>query len=118
MLVGTSLDEQNEESDEMAKGKPVVKVWFMRPKEAWFRLSEEKREELSRKHDKKLEELHAKTIVLCDSRWSNEEWATFGVEEFPNIEAEQEYTRFLEELGHFTLVESKIYLGIPTEFPS
>jgi len=102
----------------MAKGKPVVKVWFMRPKEAWFRLSEEKKEELSRKHDRKLEELHGKTIVLCDSRWSNEEWAMFGVEEFPDIEAEQEYTRFLKELGHFTLVESKIYLGIPTESPS
>ena len=97
----------------MAEKKPIVKVYFWKPKEADYSLSEEELREHAAKLAKKREELGGKPIVVCDCRWSNQEWYRFGVEEFPDIEAVQEFARFMEELQHFRFVESKTYLGTP-----
>jgi hypothetical protein len=38
-------------------------------------------------------------VLLCNSEWSNEQWSGFGVEEFPDIEAVQQFSRALSELN-------------------
>jgi hypothetical protein len=43
---------------------------------------------------------------MCDSSWSSEQWPVFGVEEFPNIEAVQQYAEVLKELNLARCVES------------
>ena len=47
--------------------------------------------------------------------WSNEEWVWFGVMEFPDIEAVQNHSTFIEELEQVRYVESKSYLGTRME---
>lgn len=90
--------------------KPILKIWFSNVKEAWFRLSKEERNDIQRKRAEKFRELGGKLLVSGTPYWSNEEWATFGVEEFPDIEAVQEYAEFIIELGWLRYNESKTYL--------
>jgi hypothetical protein len=97
------------------KRKPIIKVCFAKLTEAWFRLSEEKLEELEGKAGKKFEEVGGKAIVKCPSYMSNEEWNSFGVEEYPDIEAVQKFAEFLLELEWSMHIESKTYLGTRVE---
>lgn len=90
---------------------PIIKVYFAKRTEAWSKLTEEKRNELEEKARKKFKEVGAKAIVRCPCYWSNEEWTSFGVEEYPNIEAVQEFAEFLLELEWPNYSESKTYLG-------
>ena len=99
----------------MAWKRPIYKIWFWKPKKAWWKLSEEEQNEISRKLDEKLEEIGGKHILTCTPYWSNQEWGMIGVQEFPNIEAVQEFALFLWETNA-RYVESKTYLG--TRFPS
>ena len=99
----------------MAWKKPIYKFWFSKPKKAWWQLSEDERNEIGKKIDKKAEEVGAKTIITCTPYWSNEEWAMMGVQEFPDIEAVQEFAVFLWETNA-RYVESKTYLC--TRLPS
>ena len=51
------------------------------------------------KLDAAFQKVGGKRIVLCDSSWASEEWPVFGVEQFPNIEAVQQYAEALAELN-------------------
>ena len=93
----------------MAEKKPIIKVWFMKPTEAFYGLSEEERNDLEPKTVKKLEEVGGKRIFVGSPFWSNEEWALIGVEEFPDIEAVQELARFVWE-NNSRYFETKTYL--------
>jgi len=99
----------------MAEKKPIIKVLFVKPKEAYFKLSEEERKELGDKAMKDVEDVGGKWIAFCDCYWSNEEWVWFGVMEFPDIEAVQKHAKFIEGLEQSRYVESKSYLGTPTQ---
>lgn len=99
----------------MAEKKSIVVVFFNKPTEAFFGLSEEEKQEYTDRLTKKGEELGRRDIVFCDCRWSNEEWMWFGVCEWPDLEALQEWTKFIEEQDHFKYIESKTCLGTRTE---
>jgi len=99
----------------MAEKKPIILLYFAKGKEAGYRLSKEKQKELMGKIGKNLEEVGGKTIVACDCRWANEEWAWFGVEEFPDIEAVQKHKDFQDKLEWYRYVEAKTYLGTRTQ---
>jgi hypothetical protein len=66
--------------------------------EAWYQLSEEQQNSLEAELDEALKKVGATRLILCDSRWSSDQWAFAGVEEFPNIEAVQKYMATLNEL--------------------
>ena len=69
---------------------------------AFYKLSEEEKKEFMFKDRVKLDELGGKIVMICDCRWSNEEWQFFGVEEWPAVEALEKYAKFLvEELGAY-----------------
>ena len=51
------------------------------------------------KLDAAFQKVGGKRIVACNSSWSSEEWPVFGVEQFPNIEAVQQYAEALAELN-------------------
>jgi hypothetical protein len=77
--------------------------------EAWYQLSEEERNSLKAKHDEAFEKAGAKRPIICDSSWSSDQWSFAGVEEFPNIEAVQDYMAALNELNWFRYVELQAY---------
>ena len=99
----------------MAEKQSIIKVLFVKPKEAYFKLSEEERKELGDKAMKDVEDVGGRWIAFCNCYWSNEEWVWFGVMEFPDIEAVQKHSEFIEGLEQVRYVESKSYLGTPTQ---
>ena len=96
----------------MSEKKSIIKVGFWKYKEPHFKVSPEERRA---GHDRLLEkykELGIKVLVpFCYCYWSSEEWDFFQVEEYPDIEALQEFEKFLWELGHSANDESRTYLG-------
>ena len=95
--------------------EPIYKLWMLKPTEAWYQLSDEERASLMAKHAESFEKVGAKLIVRCTSLWSSEQWALFGVEEFPDIEAVQKHAEALFEAEHFRYLESMSLLGVAWE---
>jgi hypothetical protein len=101
----------------MDEKKPIIRVYFAKIKEAFYNLSEEEKKEFMRKDRENLDELGCKVLMMCDCRWSNEEWNFVGVEEWPSIEALEKRAKFeYEELEKYRYVESKTYLGTRESF--
>ena len=93
----------------------VYKLFLGRPTEAWYQLSEEEQADLMDKVTGLLEQAGGKTVILCDSSWSSEQWQFFGMEEFPDIAAVQKHTADLNELDWLRYVESMTLLGSKVE---
>jgi hypothetical protein len=95
---------------------PVYKLSIADFLEAWYQLSQEEQDNFLAKMSKALEEVGGKRLILCDSRWSSEQWVGFGIEEFPDIEAEQKYAKALEDLNWFRYFKSMTLLGTESEW--
>jgi chlorite dismutase len=95
--------------------EPIYKFFMARFSEAWYQLSEEERQSLKAKHDEAFEKAGAKRPIICDSSWSSDQWSFAGVEEFPNIEAVQNYMAALSELNWFRYIEATSVLGTKFE---
>ena len=96
--------------------QPIYKLFQFRNTEAFYELSQDQRDELLGKLNAAFEKVGGKRIVICDSSWASEQWPVFGVEQFPDIEAVQQYAQALAELNLARYVESTSTLG--TELPS
>ena len=94
--------------------QPIYSLYQSRFKEAWYELSSEERDTLFQKSAEALAKVGGKSIILCVSGWASEQWVTFGVEMYPDIEAVQEHGRLLFELNWFRYIDSVTTLG--TEF--
>jgi len=95
---------------------PVYKMFYARMKEAWYQLSKEQRDAIFAQMEETMKKVGGKPMVICDSSWSSEKWQFWGVEEYPSIEAVQEYANCLSELDWFRYCDSEILLG--TVMPS
>ena len=90
---------------------PIYKLYIGKWKEAYYQLSEDERSSLFAKIGEAREKAGGKVLLACESYWSSEEWMGFGVQEFPDIEALQEYEKALVELNLPRYGESKSWLG-------
>ena len=90
---------------------PVYKMFHARMTEAWFQLSKEERDALFGKLEEAMKKAGGKSMIICDSSWNSEKWWFWGVEEYPNIEAVQEYAHALSELDWLRYCDSEILLG-------
>ena len=83
--------------------------------EAWYQLSEEEQKSFVAKLDEALEKAGGKRPIICDTNWSSDQWSIAGMEEFPNIEAVQNYMAAVSELKLFRYVEATSVLGTKLE---
>jgi len=90
---------------------PVYKMFRARMKEAWFQLSKDEQDALFGKIDEAMKKVGGKSMIVCDSLWNSEQWWFWGVEEYPSIEAVQEHSSLLNELGWLRYVDSETLLG-------
>ena len=97
--------------------EPIYKFFMARFSEAWYQLSEEEQKSFVAKLDEALEKAGGKRPIICDSSWSSDQWSFAGVEEFPNIEAVQNYMAALNELNWFRYAEATSVLGTKFESP-
>jgi len=95
--------------------KSIYKLFLMKPKDAWYRLSKQEQQALIKKDaevsHRMMDKLGGRSVLACDCFWSTEDWLLFGVEEYPDVDAVQESTRALREMGWFKYFESRIILG-------
>src|SRR5512134_580215 len=96
---------------------PIYKMFRTEPKEAWFQLSKEQQDALLARIEEARKSVGGKVMVFCDSSWNSEKWLYWGVEEFPGMEAVQEFTRCLMELDWFRYIDSEILLGTKVPAP-
>lgn len=90
---------------------PVYKMFYGRMKEAWYQLSQEQQDAIWSQMQEAFKKVGGKPIVICDSNWSSEKWHFWGVEEYPSLEALQEYSHCLYEMDWFRYCDSEILLG-------
>jgi len=53
--------------------------------------------------------------VFCNAGWSTEQWAEFGVEEFPDLAAVQQFRQALDDINWFRYVDTRTTLGTTLE---
>jgi len=94
---------------------PIYKMFYSRMKEAWFQLSEDEQKALLVQVTKALQDVGGTSMLMCDSSWASEKWLIWGVEEFPSLEAMQEYAGRLVDLHWFRYCEAETLLG--TQIP-
>jgi hypothetical protein len=95
---------------------PIYKLFLLKPLPSWYALSEEEQNAIDAKVAESRDKVGAKLIVACESAWSSEQWMGFGVEEFPDIEAVQKHTAYLNQLNWpHQYAESMTLLGTKWE---
>lgn len=90
---------------------PIYKMFYARWTEAWYALSQEQRDAIFQQITEATERLGIKGMVICDSSWASDKWLFWGVEEYPDMESVQEYTKCLIELNWFRYVDAETLLG-------
>ncbi len=96
--------------------QPIYKLFLFKNIEAYYQLSPAEQQTLLGKIDAAFERVGGKRVIVCNSSWSSEQWPVFGVEQFPSIEAVQQYAEALNELNLSRYLVSMSILG--TEWPS
>ncbi len=91
--------------------EPIYKLYMGRLREAWYELSEQEQQALFSRLEQKQKELGVTVPVLCDSSWSSEQWTFFGVEIYPDLDAERKYSQFLTEIHWLRYIESLTVIG-------
>jgi hypothetical protein len=94
----------------------IYKFWrIKRWTEAWIQLAEEERHGVFTQIQENLEGVGGKWLLRCRCSWANEEYSSWGVNEYPSLEAAIKDGENLQKLGLWRYVESESMLGIPRE---
>jgi hypothetical protein len=78
--------------------EPIYKLYLLKAAPAWFGLSKSEQEAVLTRVRPLLGKVGAKSLLICKSNWASERWSVFGMEEFPDCEAEREHARMLEDV--------------------
>ena len=101
----------------MSDPKPIVRLMFVKMKDAFHALSAEEKGAFMLRDRQNLDALGMKAITMIDCRWSTEAWDFIGVEQWPTLQALEERARFeKEELLTYRYTESQTFLGTPVSF--
>ena len=86
--------------------------------EAWYRLTEEEREERWAKVQEVDKQAGAKWVIACDSRWADEGVQHWAVLEYPNMAAYQKKVAELEKLEWWRYWKARTILGTEYQWPT
>jgi peptidoglycan/xylan/chitin deacetylase (PgdA/CDA1 family) len=90
----------------------IYKFYQSSMTESWYRLSEAEQNAHLAKTQEALKKVGGKTILTCTPVWSNESWLICGVEEFPDVDAVQNYAAMLHQLNHYRYNKGTSLLGV------
>lgn len=95
--------------------QPIYKLSFTRRSALGRDLPPGQMQVLEEQAREQAAKLGIRRLLLAEMRWSSEQYEHFSIEQFPGMEAEQEYCRWLEALGWYAYIESESYLGLPLD---
>jgi hypothetical protein len=95
--------------------EPICKLFLVRFLEPWYQLSKDEQAGLLAQLNAAFERVGGKRIVFCDAGWATEQWSEFGVEEFPDLAAVQQFRQALDAINWFRYVETMTFLGTKLE---
>ncbi len=90
---------------------PIYKFFRVQWTEAGYQLGQAGRDNLLAKEAELRQQLGIKNVVLCNSFWSDERWAAYGVHEYADIEAVRKHNAGMVALDLFRYLESETMLG-------
>jgi hypothetical protein len=94
----------------------VYKFWRIKHwTEVWIQLSQEERDRIFGDMQKNLEDLGGRWILRCDCSWANEEYRSWGINEYPSLEAAIKDGENLRKMDWTRYLESESMLGLPFE---
>ena len=101
----------------MSENQPIIRLYFVKMKEAFEKLSDKEKLVFMRKDRENLDELGMKALSMINCTWSSGEWDYIGVEQWPSMEAIEKREKFKRtglDVSHY--VEFKTILGTPESF--
>ena len=93
----------------------IYKLFMFKFREGWYGLPEEDRKKHIDRVKEALDKAGGKSIMMCASAWSSEQWHMFGLEEFPDLESVRKHSLLLAELKHWQYIDSTSLLGTKYE---
>lgn len=94
---------------------PIYKLFFFRRSARAMDLSAEQLQAGMGQLKEMRQKLGIRQLLLTHMRWSTDQYEYYGVEQYPSLEAQQEYCRSLEAAGWYGFVEGESYLGLPLD---
>ena len=83
--------------------------------EAWYQLSKGQQDDLWSKVEEVDKRAGGKWVIICNSRWADEEIYDWGVLEYPDMESYQKKVEELEKLDWWRYFSGKTILGTKME---
>lgn len=117
--LGIPMDDRITDLEPMAPvtggRKAIYRVYLSRPSPLAYGLPPEEHEEMLRRTQEAAQVAGAKPVLSAYTRWNNEEWEYFGVEQFPSAEDALRYTQYLSVSSWYCYTISRSFLGDPVE---
>lgn len=117
--LGIPMDEQYMDPEPLAPPtsarKPVYRVFLSRPSPLSYGLPADEHEEMLRRTQEAAQVAGAKPVLSAYTRWNNEEWEYFGVEQFASAEDALRYTQYLSVSSWYRYTVSRSFLGDPVQ---
>jgi hypothetical protein len=93
--------------------EPIYHLYLLYgAKEAYYQLSPEAAAQFEQRNDEIHQAAGGKPVIVCNSRWCNEKYYSWGIYEYPNLQARQKAVRECEDTNQqFRYLEAESYLG-------
>ena len=92
--------------------EPIYSVYLVHGfREAYYQLSAEGRNQFWTRVNETGKAAGSTSSLVCNSRWSNEHYAAWGLEEFPDLASIQQSARTHEDNEHFRYLDTETCLG-------
>jgi hypothetical protein len=86
-------------------------LYLIKRKEAWYQLSDEKKNKITRQTLEATLRAGGKRLIICDATWSSSDCEFFELTEFPDISAAQKRIELYEQTDIFRYYEISTILG-------
>jgi hypothetical protein len=91
---------------------PIYRAYLARLTAYGHSLSPEKLEEVGGRSIEESRKHGGILLAAAYTRWNNEEWETFGIERYPDMEAVVRYSQYLSTTNWYKVWEARSFLGV------
>jgi hypothetical protein len=92
---------------------PVYKLWIIKHNPAGVDDTDDLWKIMMEKHNALYQECNSQVILACDSNWCNENYPSFGLSAYPDVDSNRKIQAGLDKLGWRKRMECITYLGMP-----